>query len=625
MSFFAELKRRNVFRAAAAYVAVAWLVIQVAETVFPAYGFSDEALRVLITLLAVGFVPAVVLAWVFEITPEGLRRDRDIDPGSELSLRTRKMLDRGIVVVLALGIGYFAIDKFILDPARDEALVEQARQEGRTEAFTESFGDKSIAVLPFANRSPDPDQEYFAEGVADEVLNLLTGIDELRVIARSSAFAFKGQDLPVSEIAEILGVTYVLEGAVYKASEQVRVNARLVDARSNTQLWSESWSRPLRDIFAVQEELASEVASQLRVQLLDLPGRGADISPQAYELYLKGRFMSDSQDPDKFDEAIAALRQVVEMEPGYSAAWAELALTYYRVAVWLRSGSPGDHSLTFPEAWTAMQQAAQRAAELDPAGVLDLMINAYMTYYEAEGDRQDFAAGAALLERALTRAPANPRLLTMASEFATIIGRPELGVRLGEASTLRDPLCGPCRAALLGAYREAGRYADAQALIEGMEARRGGEPRVFDRVALALDQGQPEEALALLGEPDGELPTTLGDRVAAGFRIRALTDLERREDAGAELDRLAETAVDHTALTIAGLYAQLGQPDEAFEWLERTVEIDECRRFRLNFLSSIREDFEAYQEDPRWTALTEYCSTTPQDWAAIEFAPALPF
>lgn len=624
MSLFAELKRRNVLRAAAAYVAVGWLLVQVAETTFPAFGLSDAALRALIIVLVVGLVPAVALAWVFEITPDGLKRDEEMVPGEALSVRTNRILDRTIVGVLALGLAYFALDKFLLDPARDEALVQQAEQRGRSEARLESFGDKSIAVLPFANRSSDENQEYFADGVADEVLNLLTGIDELRVIARSSAFAFKGQDLPLSEIADTLGVTHVLAGAVYKAGDQVRVNAQLVDARSNTQLWSQSWSGPLADVFAIQEEIASAVASQLRVQLLDLPGRGTDVSPRAHELYLKGRFLSESQDPDKFDEAIEVLRQVVEMEPGYGKAWAELAATYYRAAIWLRSGAPGDHSMTFPEAWAAMQQAARRAGELDPTGVLDLMVNAYMTFSQSEGDDQDFVAAADLLERALARAPANPQLLAMASEFASIIGRPALGVRLGEAATLRDPLCNPCRRGLQAAYREAGRYDDAEAVLDVMETRRGNQTRVFDHVALALERGQPEKALELLGESDGQARYKLGERVASGFRVEALLDLGRRDEARAELESLVETAVDHTAPRIAELYARLDQPDEAFRWLERTVDIDECRRFRLIFLSSTHKAFRAYHDDPRWIALTERCSTTPEDWAAIEFDPQLP-
>ncbi len=204
MSFFRELKRRNVFRAAAAYVAVSWVLMQVAEVTFPAFGFTDRALRSLIIALGVGFLPAVALAWAFELTPEGVKRDRDIDHEGPLAKRTNRLVDRLIIVVLALGIAYFAADKFLIDPARDEERVSRAVEQGREEAIVESYRDKSIVVLPFENLSSDPEQDFFSDGMAEELLNLLAKIPKLRVISRSSAFSFKDKNITIAEIAEQL-------------------------------------------------------------------------------------------------------------------------------------------------------------------------------------------------------------------------------------------------------------------------------------------------------------------------------------------------------------------------------------------------------------------------------------
>ena len=201
MSLYHELKRRNVIRVAMAYVVASWLIIQVVETILPAYGMGDAAIRFVVSLLAIAFVPTLVFSWVFEFTPEGLKREVDVASKHSITRFTGKTLDRVIMVLLALALGYFAFDKFVLDPVEDVEIAESAHQEGRSAALTESYGERSIAVLAFVDLSPEGDQEYFSDGISEELLNLLSKIPQLRVISRSSAFSFKGKDLNIPTIA----------------------------------------------------------------------------------------------------------------------------------------------------------------------------------------------------------------------------------------------------------------------------------------------------------------------------------------------------------------------------------------------------------------------------------------
>ena len=210
MSLISELKRRNVLRVAAAYVALAWLVVQVLDSLAPMFGISDETARLIVILMAIGLVPALVVSWLFELTPEGFKREGEVDHASADGRAAAKRLDRVIIGVLALAVVYFAVDKFVLDPARDVEIAEAAAEQARDEALVSSFGDRSIAILPFADRSPGLDQQYFSDGIAEEIINLLSRVREIRVISRSSSFAFKGQDLSLAEIAARLDVRYVM-------------------------------------------------------------------------------------------------------------------------------------------------------------------------------------------------------------------------------------------------------------------------------------------------------------------------------------------------------------------------------------------------------------------------------
>jgi TolB-like protein len=271
---------------AAAYVVAAWLVIQVAETLFPVYGLEDSSIRLVIAILAVGFLPTLIFAWVFELTPDGLKRELEVARDSSTTAHTGKKLDRVIIGMLALALSYFVFDKFVLSESREAAIKEQARLEARTEALVISYGDKSIAVMPFLDMSAEQDQGYMADGVPEELLNLLAKIPDLRVTSRSSSFYYKGKDIRLDTIAEQLGVANILEGSVRTAGERLRISVRLVEPASGTQLWSENYDRTLEDIFAIQNEIAAAVVEELKISLLGEAPKIRETDPEIYAIYL---------------------------------------------------------------------------------------------------------------------------------------------------------------------------------------------------------------------------------------------------------------------------------------------------------------------------------------------------
>ncbi|MGB0135218.1 MAG: hypothetical protein WBP53_15395, partial [Dokdonella sp.] len=232
MSLFAELKRRNVIRMGGLYLISAWLIVQVAETLLPLYATPDWVLKTIVMLLAIGFVPALVFAWIFEVTPDGIKRDVDVTPDQSIAPHTGRRMDRVIIGLLVITLGYFALDKFVFTPKQQPALTEATDTEVKPAALLENAtkpaNDNSIAVLPFVNMSSDPEQEFFSDGLSEELLNQLAQIPQLRVIARTSSFSFKGKEVDVETIAEALDVAHILEGSVRKSADTLRITAQLI-------------------------------------------------------------------------------------------------------------------------------------------------------------------------------------------------------------------------------------------------------------------------------------------------------------------------------------------------------------------------------------------------------------
>ncbi len=314
MSFFAELKRRNVIRVAIAYAVIAWVLAQIAEFAFENFGAPDWVLKSVVVILLLGLPLAVVFAWAFEMTPEGIKREKEVDRSTSITPQTGKKLDRVIIAVLVVALAWFAWDKF--GGPTDPAPI----------ATASSVSNKSVAVLPFVAMSNGPDDEFFADGMTEEILNSLAQLPELLVTARTSAFSFKGQDIPIQQIAEVLGVRHVVEGSVRRSGERLRVTAQLIRANDGFHLWSETFDSTSADMIEVQEDIAEEIAVALEV-VLDENKRDAmrlaglrDI--EAFTLYQKGRDLFDRAhgEIDQIEglrQANVYFEQVMELVPGY--------------------------------------------------------------------------------------------------------------------------------------------------------------------------------------------------------------------------------------------------------------------------------------------------------------------
>jgi TolB-like protein/Tfp pilus assembly protein PilF len=336
---FDELKRRNVLRVAVAYAGAGWLLIQLAETVFPLFGFGDEPARIVVIVLAIGFPITLIFSWIFEFTPDGLKLEQDIDPAQAGARHDGKKLDRIIIIVLTIALGYFVIDKFVVEP---EA----------------SNGDPSVAVLPFADLSRNGDQEYLGDGVAVELLDELDRLDCLRVSPQRSSFSFKGKDESLSAIAEKLDVATIVEGSIRKDGNQVRIMAQLINIADEKILWSKTYNRKLEDIFAIQVDIATEVSGALGVTLggcgVAFSGAGTR-NIEAWEAFLKA-----GNSGSKSAEAIPHLNRAIELDPNYAAAWSLLAFHTLAIKGWYVY--PGENRDNEERAY----EFALRATELDP-------------------------------------------------------------------------------------------------------------------------------------------------------------------------------------------------------------------------------------------------------------------
>ena len=361
MSLLAELRRRNVIRMAGLYLVGAWLATQVAGTVLPMFGAPDWLPRSVVILLAIGFIPALIFAWIFEMTPEGLKRDAEIAPGTSIAPQTAQRMNRMIIAVLVLALSYFAFDKFVLPPHRP-APAAASPAGAKPVVAAPVISEKSIAVLAFTDLSPEHDQEYFSDGMAEEILNALAQVKDMKVAGRTSSFFYKGRNEDLRSIGKALDVANVLEGSVRKQGDKVRITAQLIRTSDGFHLYSESFDGDIKDVFTLQETIARSITDKLQVVLSDqqsarLVDAGTRNS-EAYGLYLQASSIFNRRDGAQMPDAIAALQEAVRLDPNYARAYARLASLHLVLVSYTGADIDTNYAL--------LEKYAEQATALDP-------------------------------------------------------------------------------------------------------------------------------------------------------------------------------------------------------------------------------------------------------------------
>ncbi len=420
-----ELKRRNVFRVGVAYVVVAWLIIQVVETVSEPLGLPEWTVAFFIVLLLAGFPLILLFSWAFELTPEGLKKTEDVDRDDSVTADTGKKLNYATIFVLVLALGYFIYERQTHDeptPADEVAEVTQ------TEAI-------SVAVLPFVNMSADPNQEYFSDGISEELLNLLAKIPDVRVPARTSSFQFKGQNLDIGDVAKQLNVKHVLEGSVRRADVRVRITAQLIEAETGYHLWSDTYDRELTDIFAIQDEISAAIVEALSdtlgLSVAAAPSTNAAVSSEAYNLFLLAQHQLKNRTKQDLEAAIPNYERALELDPNYAPAHAGLGISWY-----LLTRSPTTYgTLTLDESLAKALPHLERALELDPdlpeaLGAMGITLDA----------RERFEEALPYYERALELNPSLTDVRNWFSQTLSSMGREDDAFAEMEKAYEMDPL-----------------------------------------------------------------------------------------------------------------------------------------------------------------------------------------
>jgi serine/threonine-protein kinase len=589
-NFFAELKRRNVYKVAVAYAVVSWLLIQAASILFPTFEAPPWAMKVFVAVIALGFPVALVFSWAFEMTPEGLKRESEIEAGKSITHHTGRKLVGITIVVAAIATALFVF----------QLLRPHLTSTGGLSASVNAVSEKSVAVLAFDNLSDDKGSEYFSDGISEELLTVLQKIPGLHVAARTSAFSFKGKNATAQEIGQKLGVAHLVEGSVRKAGDVVRIAARLTQANTGEEQWSENYTRNLKDVFAVQTELAQTIVEQLRGQLTagaTNPATKAEIQAEvraaekgetknveAHESYLQGRFFLNRHSEKETDQARAAFERAVELDPKFALAWAGLAQTH----VWDCNYATEGGQREFNQHLAAARDAVDRALALEPdlpeALFPKAMIETNFDY--------NWKGAAETLRKALALAPQDPALLMEAGNLAQARGETTWAIDLFRRAVALDPVNAQARAFLATNLSASGRQEEARAEYAREIELNPSAPNSYAGVGLTyLLEGKFEEA-AVAAQKDAADYARLLIVSCARWAQRRIPE---SDVALAEL--IAKTS-ETGAYQIAEVYAYRDDKDHAFEWLER------ARRQHDAGLPGLRADtlLPNLHDDRRWDA-----------------------
>jgi len=577
--FFGELKRRNVYKVAVAYAVVGWLLIQVATQVFPFLEIPNWMIRLVILLTAFGFPVALIIAWAFELTPEGIKRTEDADAARQYS---RGVVWIAVVVVAAmLSLGLFFLGRYTAGRATS----------GVSELGAASNPQKSIAVLPLVNTSGDPSNEYFSDGLSEELIAVLAKIPDLKVIGRSSSFLFKGKSGDSKAIGEKLGVAHLIEGSVRKQGDSVRIVAELINAHDGRSLWSETYDRELKDIFAVQSEIAKAVADQMKVKLLgqavriDAPGSIQNAA--AHNAVLQSDFYFQQQTAESVRQAITFLQEAVRLDPNYALAYAKLAEAWRQDAVSFAT-DPKDYTA---KAYGEARRAADMAVSLAP----DLVETRMAVGLLAMNPDLDFRAAEKEFRRVLQSAPSDAAAKSALCLSLMAQGRlTEAEDACREALSL-DPLLTTSWYNIGRVVVGMGRYKEAEELFhKGLEIQPHAARFHSYLVVLDILQNRAAQAMANVQlESEG-----FWRDYAVNLAQQAQSD---RSTSDAALKDFIAKYSNIGPFQIAVLYAIRKEPDEMFKWLDTAYATRDSGLTQL----AITPFFIPYRGEPRFTALCQ--------------------
>jgi TolB-like protein len=541
MSFFSELQRRNVIRVAVGYAVLSWVVLQIMDVLAPALRLPEWTITLVALLLVLGAIPTLIVSWVYEMTPEGLRKESEITPDESITAHTAKKLDMAVIALLVAAI---AIALLQPDIAPAPTAAEVAASAEASEAAAIPARDEAIAVLPFADLSPNSDQAYFADGISEEILNLLAQHADLRVIARTSAFQFR-EAADLREVGRALNANRILEGSVRTAGTRVRITAQLIDTETGHHIWSDTYDRELNDIFAVQDEIAGAITSELGIHLGVVGTETAstpasDETIDAYGLYLKGKqAFAERALVGRLEDAIALLERAVTADPGLVVARGTLAQAHSLSSNWVPN-------ITASQAIERALAIADETLALDPDSVEALVAKGY-----ALGLAFRIAESEALLARALELRPNDLMAVNLTGDLYRTTGNIERSLVFERRATELDPLDSVMHLDLAWTYIYAGRFEEA--VSPARRAMALSPSNTTARFALAV-------ALTWTGQLD-EAEQLIEGLEAVETTIPTLTDIIRINHAFIRQDQALTEPLIAAAET---RWRQMGLPDSAF-------------------------------------------------------------
>ncbi len=597
--FLTELKRRKVYRAALVYAGVGWVLLEVADVAFPRLGLPDWTVNLVLAMVLLGFPLAIVFAWIFDFSPQGVVRTPPLSPGERHHFSIARITEFVLIGVLVATVGYLYVDRLSLQ----KRLVEPESAESGKPTAPNPEQYRAIAVLPFADMSEAGDQEWFAEGIAEELLIALSQVDALNVMARTSSFAFKDTDKTVAEIADILGVQAVLEGSVRRSSDRVRITAQLVDARSGYHIWSGSYERRLTDIFALQDELARSIVQALRVELgvesVEPLIAEQTKSLEAYNWFMRGRALYDWDSPENLYLSISYFEKAVEADPDYALAWGYLAFARSVTVLWQAT----------EEASPSTIMAYESALKLDPDQSEALAAKAWMTLL-LQGD---WETAGKLYQRALADRENSLAMGAYASFYLVSIDRIPQAIRLYRILEKRDPLHAGLKANLAGLLLWSG---DAEAAILKAQEALELKPQHFFALTALVDAYTVTENCPAALDVVESLPIALQQDTRFSARA-ALCYASQGDYVKARKiyrDVVESSPSYHDMIVAPHLALGLGEVEEAIDLMERGVEIKSWPQFYIR--NAFRHN-DAVKDHPRYLALLKRIGLDDESVAAL--------